>query len=113
MKLDRNINDDGMGKYALILMRELADIASIQTDLKIPKGLDNAIRALENVGVIDWGERESEGEFFLIRLKDKYAQPALVAYAEEAEADDPEWAAEVRALAARSGPAHPSCKRPD
>jgi hypothetical protein len=86
MKLDRHINPDGRGKYALINYRTLR---------------------------VELGDTP-ETEFFVIKLKDKYAMAALYAYAHAAELDgEHEWADEVRALAARSGPAHPLCHTPD
>ena len=85
MKLDQNINYDGKGKYALINLR---------------------------TNQVHWGKPHSEHEFFVIKLKDKYASAALFAYACAAEADDPEYAAEVRNLAQRSHN-HPYAKQPD
>ncbi len=113
MKLDRNINPDGRGKYALVLMRRLHGLAEYQTDLKVPKGITNAIRTLENAGLIDWGSEGTPSEFFVIRPKDQYANAALRAYADAARQDDPEWALEVETLAIRSGANHRDCKRPD
>ena len=86
MQLDRNINANGYGKYALLNLRR---------------------------NKIEWGEVFGPDEFFVVKLKDKYAQAALNAYADAAQSDDPEWAAEIRALADRSGPNHPLCKQPD
>ncbi len=86
MKMDRNLNANGKGKYALLNLRE---------------------------DIIEWGFVGGSNEFFVIKLKDKYAQAALEAYANAAECDDLEWANEVRKLAQRSGQNHPLCKRPD
>jgi len=85
MKLDRNINPDGRGKYALLNLRK---------------------------NTIEWGDTQQD-EFFVIKLKDRYAAEALYAYALEAEDDDAEYAGEVRKLADRAGPRHPLCRRPD
>lgn len=89
MKLDRNLNADGLGKY------ELKNLRTGQV-------------------VTDCGVGE-EHEFFVIMLKDECAQAALYAYAQGAEfrLGDQEWADEVRELARRSGPASPFCKTPD
>lgn len=51
MKLDRNINHDGRGKYALINLR---------------------------TNKVEWGE---EGQFFVLKYKDIFAEAALRAYA--------------------------------
>jgi hypothetical protein len=108
MKLDRNIplgKQTGIGKYALIKMREYGgkppDAAthwvSKEPVFVVPKRL------------VDFGCGESE--FFVIRLKDKYAYPALLAYADAAERDDPEYANEIREMAARAR-THPNSQRP-
>jgi len=110
MKLDRNVNDDKKGKYALILMRKL--------DLSLEEyGRDYdrmfGFRSMEFPSeAIDFGEAGGDSEFFVVRLKDKYAAPALRAYAEAAESDDPEWATEVHELANRAA-LFPNKKRPD
>lgn len=54
MKLDRNINPDGKGKYALLNLRK---------------------------NTIEWGN-EPGNQFFVIKLKDRFAAPALKAYAD-------------------------------
>lgn len=105
MRLDRNINDDGKGKYALILMRE------IPGNPTTPEELAQAI--VENPQCIDFGSRGSDSEYFLIRLKDKYAPAALNAYAEAAKDDDnEEWGFQVQGMAHRAEK-HPGKKTPD
>lgn len=84
MKLDRNINPNGMGKYALINLR---------------------------TNKIEWGNTP-EDEFFVIKLKDKYASAALDAYAKSCLKDDPEFAKEVHELASKAM-FHPLKKKPD
>ncbi len=101
MKLDRNINPNGRGKYALILLRE----AQIRT--LTPAGGPFVIDQEH----VDFGDTE-DTDFFVIRLKDKYAAKALKAYAEAAEADDPEYADEVNALAQKASE-HPRRRMPD
>ena|SRR5688572_9022049 len=101
MKLDRNVNDDGLGKYALLLLRRLADCREGTFGTLSPP-VEDAVKVLERERILDWGRAGTESEFFLIRLKDRYAAPALRAYAAAAEADDPEWAAEVRNMAERA-----------
>jgi alpha-D-ribose 1-methylphosphonate 5-triphosphate synthase subunit PhnG len=89
MKLDRNINPERRGKYALLKLRNtgmpLADIR-----FKITQEI--------GAGVLQFGDND-DTEFFVIKLKDKYAGAALHAYAEAAKADDMEYAAEIDALA--------------
>lgn len=106
MKLDRNINPNGIGKYALLLFRNLP------TDPVGASQFNDALKVLVSLGVMDFGNTE-DSEFFVIRLKDKYAAPALGAYVDAALADgQAEWAKEVDALAAKAA-THPSKKQPD
>lgn len=115
MKLDRNLNGDGLGKYAILKLRVLDKMRVSAPDFpaRFKPAVQMAITVLENEHVLDWGYAGTESEFMLIRLKDKYAQAALRAYADAARTDDPEWAAEIDAMAARSGPDSPFCKKPD
>jgi hypothetical protein len=109
MKLDRNINGDGLGKYALVQLRNrpVNDPAALEA-------VDRALATLAENGVLDWGYTGSEGEFFVIRLKDKYASGPLAIYATACEMDGEwEFGREVRELASRAGPNSPFCKRPD
>ena len=110
MKLDRNNpNSRGRGKYALINLRKLAAIE----DMDLHSGLCSAIVYLQKEGILEWGEVGSPDEFFVIKLKDYFADGALLAYAAQAATADLEWSAEIRKLALRSGPHHPLCKMPD
>lgn len=86
MQLDRNINKNGNGKYALINLR---------------------------TNKIEWGESGTEEEFFVIKLRDRYAQGALNKYAEDVKELDEEFAAQVQELANRSGEDSSYCKNPD
>lgn len=107
MRLDRNDNAKGVGKYALINLRRYRALPADQL-----KEAHLLLGRLDQLGVIDNGARGSDDEFFVIKLKDKYAEPALVAYANAAVDDDKEWAEQVLALAARAE-FHPSKKKPD
>lgn len=119
MKLDRNVNPDGAqpagetsrlpngGKYALVNLR------------KLPGGqprtaADLAALILAHPDCVEFGAAGGDGEFFVVKLKDRYAEPALFAYAGAARAnDDGEFAADVEEMARRSGARHPLCRRPD
>jgi hypothetical protein len=83
MKLDRNVNKDGKGKYALINLR---------------------------TNKVEWGFQGHPDEFFVIKLKDMNAGAALIAYAESCYKHDPEFAQEVMELAKRAGQRNPHCK---
>jgi len=105
MKLDRDINSNGKGKYALLNLRKLPG------DLRTPQELADAI--LAHPEAVEWGCVGEQDEFFVIKLKDKYANSALHAYAQAAMADDPEYADAVSQMTDRAGLNSPFCKRPD
>lgn len=86
MRLIMTASNDGRGKYGLIDNRTGAHIEARVGDPE---------------------------EFFVLKLKDEFAEPALRAYADAAREWDPEYAAEVDAMADRAGRNHPLCKRPD
>lgn len=111
MRLDRNVDSGYGNKYGLILKREFAEVLR-QAPPGMQEKVSAAIKTLEDAGIIDWGDKP-ETEFFVIKLKDKFAANALVAYAGAASGFDPEYARDVSKLAARSGVYHPNCKMPD
>lgn len=104
MKLDRNINKDGRGKYALINLRETSMTLGELNQVFIDHVQNGAM-------AIDFGVA-ADTEFFVIRLKDKYAAAALGAYAMAAFEDDPEYALEVMNLA-KTAAEHPRKRMPD
>jgi hypothetical protein len=114
MKLDRNIHERGLGKYALLKLRKLTDFTDPADPFQeVAKPIVDAITTLEKAGILDWGDKP-ESEFFVMRLKDKYSRCALHAYADEARRDgEKEFSDEVSSLAMRSGLHHPNCKKPD
>lgn len=95
MKLDRNINPTGRGKYALVKMRELTKLEQAGNFRESGK-----VEALAGKGIVDFGGTP-ETDFFVIRLKDKYAAAALEAYSDAVRKDgfDPEYAIQVYDLA--------------
>lgn len=103
MKLDRNITSPRRGKYALIKLRD----AELYPSPPYNPG-DSVSVAAEHV---DFGDTE-DTDFFVIRLKDKYAASALRAYAEAARGDDPEYAGEMDVLALIAEN-HPNRRMPD
>jgi hypothetical protein len=93
MRLDQNVNPNKLGKYALIKLRETGENILCSPDRK---------EATIPVSAIDFGNAP-DSDFFVIRLKDKYAAPALKAYANAASADgEIEFATDVMALANQS-----------
>ena len=114
MKLDRNIDgNEGRGKYALLKLRDLEACRETGAFGSLPKPLLDAIDTLQRAGLLEWGKPNTEGEFFVLKLRDQHARHALESYAYEARRFDPEYAAEVKSLADRSGARSPFCKRPD
>lgn len=111
MKLDRNIDGTGRGKYGLINNRKLRQIVTGDS-LSDATRVDHAITVLIEAGVIEWGATGTEGEFFVIKLRDENAQDALMGYAMAIEGDQ-EYQAEIYKLAGRAGLASPFCKKPD
>jgi hypothetical protein len=98
MRLDRNSNPDGKGKYALIKLRNLTPFAFG----RIVAGLVNRSEAIPVApDAVDLGDTP-DSEFFVIRLKDKYAANALQAYAVSCSKDDPEFSRDVRQLAMKA-----------
>lgn len=117
MRLDRNINGTGRGKYGLIKTRRLAEWENPITsrtpteDFRRRAVLD-AIEVLQLAGVLDWGPAGTESEFFVIKLRDEYAREALMAYGNAVE-DDQQYADDIYELAQRAGDESPFCKKPD
>lgn len=114
MKLDRNLpENDGRGKYALLKLRVLESFsATDRTFDKLPPDIARALNILEQNGILDWGDKP-ETEFFVMRVKDKYAGDGLAGYAMAAILDDPEYAEEIMEMAGRAGHNSPHCKAPD
>lgn len=106
MKLDRDINADGKGKYALIKLRMLPDR---------PHNVEHLVSMLcDHPEAVVLGDVGSADEFFPIMLKDAFAQDALIVYARTAEAaGEKEYADAVTDMAKRAGNGSPFCKRPD
>lgn len=98
MKLDRNINPDGRGKYALVKMRE---VPSDSDGSQKANEIREALSTLARHGCLDYGDAK-ENDFFVLRLRDVGAAHALRAYAEFFRNTDPEWFDEIKALADKS-----------
>lgn len=106
MDLDRNLNKDGKGKYALINLRK------IPTNPQTPQELAAAI--LANPECVEFGCVGEQDEFFVMKLKDMYAEGGLRGYATDAHVDgNHEYADKIDELANRAGTNSPFFKRPD
>lgn len=116
MKLDRNINGNGSGKYGLVNNRRLAQIRAWDGgdgEVADQQAVEDAINLLTRAKVIEWGYSGTAEEFFVIKLKDRCAGDALAAYAATAALFDPEYSNEIVTLAERAGLNSPFCKDPD
>lgn len=86
MKLDRNKNPGGTGKYALINMRKLAPVIEAAEDMsKFPKAIDRgvyeAFQHLLRKGYITLGNESPGEQFFVMKYKDAFTASGLHAYA--------------------------------
>lgn len=106
MEMDRNSNSDGKGKYALVQMRKVPRHVTWQS----PDSIASAI--IKDNTILDYGLAGSDSEFFVIRLKDKHAAKALLAYAKSIEKEDKKFAMQVRNMALRAA-SMKSKKKPD
>lgn len=113
MKLDRNLNADGHGKYMLFLTRRYVELYSPSSAFDATSEVQAAINLLMNEGLIEDPPPGDPQEFFVFRLKDRHSRPALIAYADSVRGTDPEFAAEIDDMAARAGELSPFCKEPD
>ncbi len=103
MKLDRFTTPDKCGKYALLKLRK---------GKPVPIGLHQPSGFIVDASMLDMGATP-DTEFFVIRLKDKYAEAALMAYAGAAMQDgEVEFAEDVKKLADKARE-HPSKRKPD
>lgn len=106
MKLDKNINKDGGGKYALLKLRKLLEIQQLGTDHSVR--IQQAVELLNSYKLLHCGDEGPGEQFFVMKYKDKFTAPALRAYAiaveHSAQADSTpeqieglvEYAAEIR-----------------
>lgn len=115
MKLDRNVNGDGKGKYALVRLR------GIEADSEAHR----LLQRLYELGHLDWGCVGDRDEFFVVKLRDRFAAGAIGGYGSEVmkasrREDDrdraralAQWAVEVASMLPRSGELSPYCQEPD
>lgn len=106
---------EGRNKYAVINMREVMAIDD-GIDGTSTRGAQviNAMNTLRHHGVLNDGDPKTKGEFFVLMLKDQFADLALLAYAGAArKAGMHEYADDILQLAVRAGHGHPHCKVPD
>lgn len=91
MKLDRNTNRGGRGKYALVNMRMMVPLLDRGEDHS-PENNDiqhlkdqmaiHAFNLLVERGIITLGNESPGDQFFVMKYKDKFAAAGLRAYGE-------------------------------
>lgn len=116
MKLDRSTNGDNHGKYGLINNRRLLEILAWdggEGEALDRQAVEDAVALLERLRVLDWGSPGTASEFFVVKLRDRFAGVTLDSYAHAARMVDREYAAGVQDLADRAGPHSKFCKLPD
>lgn len=102
---------DSDRKYALIKLRRLREVYSGLSSGRTEE-LSRAFALLNEYGLIDYG-LEPENEFFVIRLKDKYASDALFRYSLSARMDgESDYGRQIEDMAIRADN-HPDSKKPD
>ena len=106
MRLDGTTSPLGRGKFALIKLRELIRPRDVTSRARISA----ALALLAEEGILDYGD--GVDAFFVMRLRDKWAAPALDAYALECRMEDPEFSNDICVLADRAY-AHPQRRTPD
>lgn len=116
MKLDRDVNSNKKGKYALLKLREVTDqeFDRIRGEISHNKSEHSYFPSQTYVptSAVDLGDTD-DSEFFVLRLKDKYAHQTLMMYAVLALLDgEREYAEAVIALAEKAK-SHPNQKKPD
>jgi len=98
----------GRGKYALVKLREVERL----TDKFALHPVKHALEVLADHGVLDLGDTH-DTDFFVIRIKDEFAAPALAAYAIGAVAKgEVVYGQDVMALASEAA-THPNKHTPD
>ncbi len=110
MRLVRNTQPDGIGRFAIIRIDMLTPLEREILILETKK--QDAYTINIRPEVIELSPPTSEEECFVIKLKDINAPAALHAYADECEKTDPEFALDIRELASRAEN-HPSRPQPE
>lgn len=89
MKLDRNTNPKGHGKYALVNMRKFYPIFEAdQSNPLVRSGKEasdpivTAFQLLVKEGIISLGNETPGDQFFVMKYKDKFTSSGLRGYAE-------------------------------
>lgn len=82
MKLIRNTTPDGSCKYAIVRLDRIRKLNGKKQSAKRKK-IEQLLVALTKEGVLEFGRPGTEEEHFVIKLKDRFALSALLAYARE------------------------------
>lgn len=100
---------DGTGKYALLKNRDMRALTGDDASRAA-----EALSVLRELGLVDFGEKGSDREFFVVRLKDVFSAEPLASYAGNAwRSGQQAYGDEVMGLAMRAGANSPYAKTPD
>lgn len=131
MKAGDEIMVGGHGKYGLINNRLLSEIVEAgkvvagtpagevrpecQVAYNRARDVLTAISMLEELGILDWGPAGTESEFFVMKLRDRYAGAGLRGYMDAVQylGGDREYFDDLRTLEQHAGQNSPFCKKPD
>ncbi len=88
MKLDRNTNRDGRGKYALVNMRKMVPLLDRSFDRSVPDDVRDelavaAFNLLVSKGIITLGNETPGDQFFVMKYKDRFTASGLRGYAKD------------------------------
>lgn len=72
MRLDRNINEDRSGKYALINLRRLKEADDVRAV--------NYLNYLKQAGIVTIGNESPGDQFFVMKYKDLFSTGGLRGY---------------------------------
>jgi hypothetical protein len=89
--LIRDMSPDGKCKYALVRLDRLREASPVTKALG-----EGALDQLQSMDLLEYGEKGTAEEFFVLKLKDRFAARAIEEYARQVRVharqfDNPEW----------------------
>ena len=112
MQLIRNHSVDGKCKYALLRLDKMR-VQNPTLYAELSAGNPTFSTAADLLPFLEWGEKHSKEEFFVVKLKDCNAGHALEQYANAAySSGDADLGRDVMELSERAR-AHPGAHKPD
>jgi hypothetical protein len=119
MQLIRETTADGSCKYGLVRLDKLRASLGLPPNaavrdimVAVPDQVRAALLTLHQAGLLEHGEKGSEEEHFVLKLKDRLARPALSTYATTAMSYSREYADHLWGMVSRAA-FNPHAKMPD